>query len=97
MEPIHILTPFYSAGKKYGWNGAPIGLGINVRLLEGSGDICVRVGESKDVWKIDKTRALDFIKKYQSLYKARTVTLGVISWGMFTKVVKEDRNTIKLL
>lgn len=97
MEPIHILSPYFSAGKKYGWKGNPVGLGINIKLLEGSGEICVRVGDSKDIWKMEKSKALEFIKKYNSFYKARTVMLGVISWGMFTKVVKEERNTIKLL
>ena len=89
MEIIHIQTPFFSAGKKYGWYGAPIGLGIDFRELEGEGKVIVTVGTSPTEWEIDKKKAREFIESNNSYYQANTIKLGVIAWYMFSKVEKE--------
>lgn len=83
MEILHIKTPFYSAGKKYKWLGKPIGLGINLHLLEGEGNVYVTVGDSDAVWSIDKAKARFFVDKHKSIFEARGATLGVIAWSEF--------------
>jgi len=80
---IKIKEPFYTAGKKYGWMGKPIGLGINLKELEGEGDLEVTVGDAPKVWVIDKEKARRLIETYQSYHDARGTRLGVIAWHEF--------------
>ena len=65
-EIIHIKTPFYTAGKIYGWKEKPIGLGINLKFLKGEGTLKVTVGENPQIWVIDKESARNFIKEHKS-------------------------------
>ena len=89
MKPsneIHtIKVPFYTAGKLYGWSGKPIGLGVNLSLLDGEGVLRVRVGDNSQVWVIDKEIAIEFIKRFNSTFNARGTMLGVVAWYMFEK------------
>lgn len=83
---INIKEPFYTAGKKFGWQGKSIGLGINLRLLDGDGDLELTVGDSKDIWTINKNKARELVNRYQSYYQARGTRLGVLPWYEFEKV-----------
>ena len=80
---IHIKEPFYTAGRKYGWVGKPIGIGINLQELVGDDTIEITVGNSPKVWIISKTKARELIKTYQSYYDARGTRLGVLPWQAF--------------
>lgn len=91
MSPvIHIREPFYSAGKKYGWEGKRIGLGFNLQLLQGSGNLRVMVGDSEDVYFISKEKALSLVKRYNSIHKARSTFLGIVPWHAFDKEPKHN-------
>lgn len=86
---IHIKEPFFTAGKKYKWPGKAIGLGIDLKLMQGDGKIRVKVGNSEKVWWLSKLTARDFCQKHQSYFQAKTVRLGVIAWHHF---LSEENN-----
>lgn len=85
---INIREPFYSAGKIYGWPGKTIGLGIDLLLLEGDGDLEVTVNKNPQIWVIQKSMAREFVRKYKSYFHVKGKELGVIAWEAFLK--KED-------
>ena len=89
---IHINTPFYSAGKLYNWEGSPVGIGINLKALEGDGKIRIIVGNSNKIWEIDRYQALAFIKEHNSYYEARGTKLGVIAWSQFKPLSLEEES-----
>lgn len=91
---IHINTPFYTAGKQFGWEHKPIGLGVRLTALKGKGVLTVRVGESSQLWEIDKQKALEFIGRNETYFTARNTKLGVIPWELFTKVRNEEPKDI---
>lgn len=94
---IHIQEPFFTAGRLYGWMGKPIGLGIDLRLLQGEGNIYVRVGISDKIWILDKQIARRFVQKHQSYYDAKGgVRLGVLAWDLFEseEKIKEYQTTL---
>ncbi len=96
LKTINIREPFYSAGKKYGWEGATIGLGIKLEKLNGEGELLVTVGDKKDVWKIDKKTAREFVDKYKSTFnppRGFGTVLGVIAWSQFTRVIDPIKET----
>ena len=93
MSVIHIKEPYWTAGRMYNYPGKPAGLGINLKLLEGEGNLEVRVGNSDKVWMIDKQIAKEFIRKYQSFFEAKGTKLGVIAWHMF--ISKEMINALQ--
>ena len=92
MGIINIKEPYYTAGKKYRWSGKPIGLGIDLKLLDGGGILEVTVGASPKVWQIDKKMARDFVRERDSYYQARGTMLGVIAWSKFT--AKEEKPSV---
>ena len=89
---LHIKTPYKVAGWKYGWNKdgyKQIGVGINMKLLEGDGYIDMTIDDSKYMWRLDKSIARNFIDKYKSYYQTEFgPLLGVVSWDekIFTKL-----------
>ena len=91
MTTIH--EAFWTAGRMFSWPGKPAGLGIDLRLLEGEGNLEVKVGSSDKIWFIDKRIAKEFVRKYQSFFEAKGVKLGVIAWHMF--VSKEMINELQ--
>jgi len=93
-EILHILEPYYTAGKKFGWEGNSVGIGIDWRILQGDGFLKVKVGDSEKVWVIDKKKARGFCQRYKSFHDIKTVKLGVIAWWMF---FLEEKNQKKLL
>ena len=80
---IEIEQPFYSAGRKYGWPGDPQGIGIAAHLLNGEGDLEVKIGKKIEIYKIDKKKARELVTKYKSVYIAKTMRLGVIPLSEF--------------
>ena len=89
---LHIKNPFYSAGRLYNWEGSPVGIGINLKALEGDGKIRIMVGSSNKIWEIDKYQALAFIKEHNSYYEARGTKLGVIAWSQFKPLSPEEES-----
>lgn len=82
-EVLHIKVPYYSAGRKYNWPYKPVGLGVKLNLLDGDGNIYVRVADGRKVYRIDKGDARDLIYQYNSYFKAGETRLGVIPWDCF--------------
>lgn len=83
---VEINEPFYTAGRKYGWDGPTIGLGIRKELLEGEGLLKVRVSGKPTIYTIDKLKARDIALKYRSFHTARSVTIWVLPWSEFDKI-----------
>ena len=94
---LNIKTPFYTAGKMFKWDYAPIGLGINKQLLADEGILQLTVGNDKTVYEIDKAHARDIVTRYKSFYKARTTWLAVVPWAVFKKVVPAQPRQAKLV
>ena len=93
---LTIREPFWTAGRMYNYPGKPVGLGIDLRLLEGEGNLEVKVGNSPKIWQVDKRIAKEFIRKYQSFFEAKGVKLGVIAWHMFVskEMISEFQKTL---
>jgi hypothetical protein len=81
---IHIKTPFYSAGEKYGWEGDKRGIGISLDEFKGEGKLQLLIGNSNTIWEVDKKEALDFIENNNSYYQAGNTKLGVLPIKMLT-------------
>ena len=82
---LNIKEPYFTAGRQYIWPGKSIGLGIKSKLLEGDGELKLKVGDSPVIWKIDKQKAREFVEKYQSYHFAKNTKLSVIDWHEFEK------------
>ena len=83
MIPIHIRSEFFTAGAIYGWEGSPMGIGIEISQYRGEGDIAITIGNSKRVLLLDKAEAREFIKEHRSIFNARGTRLGVVKRSMF--------------
>lgn len=95
-DVLHIKTPFWSAGHKYGWEGSSAGLGINVNILGDDGVLLVRVGEKDQVYGIEKTKARELMNRYKAWHNIRNTVLGVIPWSAFYKVGGEVEVNVEL-
>ena len=94
MNKLNIREPYYSAGIKYKWPQKPVGLGIARKHFNGDGDIELTVGDDPQIWVVDKKGALDFVRKYNSVYIIKGVKLGVVAWELFKK--QEQVSALKL-
>ena len=92
MEKIvQIKTPFFSAGKKFNWEGSSIGIGLAVSLLKGEGELRVQIMTSPNsIWLIDKKRARELVNKYKAFHMARGTRLGVVPWWAFYKYIEPE-------
>ena len=86
MTPINIRSPFEKAGMIYGWEGSPMGIGVEITQYRGEGDLAITIGRSKKVLSVDKAEARDFIRQHRSVFNAQGTRLGVIKRDMFRKV-----------
>lgn len=87
ITKLHIREPFWTAGKKYNWEGNTAGLGIALEYFKGYDlDILeVTVGEEDTIWCIAKSKARALAKRYNSRYNARGTILYVLPWNEFVR------------
>jgi len=82
---FHIREPYYSCGKRYGWN-PPIGLGINENALKFAVKnklrICVFIGTAKDrYYAIDAYKWKRFAEKHQSIEKHGSTQVYIVQFS----------------
>lgn len=69
---VNIKEPFYSAGKIYGWEGNPMGVGINKGFVELAvnygGTIRFTVDNHPIVYNIDAIRFKKFVTQHNSIW-----------------------------
>ena len=89
---LKIETPFFSAGKQYGWGEEynSVGLGIRMNLVMGEGILYLTVGDSEKVYRIDKAKGREIVKKYNSYHDAKGTRLAVIPWDAFETEKQEE-------
>lgn len=79
MKLVHIRTPFFKAGYKYGWMGNPVGIGIKIGLIRSNTTLAIRVGNYPKTYFLNCKEAFDFITSHQSFFGAKKgINLGVI-------------------
>ena len=92
---FHIIAPFYSAGKQFGWFGATVGLGINEEALEfaiqNKLTIKVTVGSNKKAYEILALKWKEFALQHNSIMTKRDTTIYICQWSKdhFKSVSKE--------
>ena len=83
---FHIREPFYSAGKQFGWKGAPIALGINKQALnyalENNLKIRVVVGSKNPgrSYEILAEEWEEFSLKHGAIMKKGKTVIYVCQW-----------------
>jgi len=82
---FRIRDPYYSCGKRYGWN-PPIGLGINTNALQfaikNNLHLCVFVGTTKDrYYTIDPYKWKRFSEKHRSIEKHGTTQIYIVQFS----------------
>jgi len=82
---FRIREPYYSSGKKYGWN-PPIGLGINktvlMRTREKNSKICVFVGNKKDrYYQTDSRTWIKFAEEHGSIEVHKNTVIYIIQFS----------------
>jgi hypothetical protein len=83
---IKIKEPFWTAATKYKWPVKSPGVGIAHNEFAGDGELKITVGNDPRTYSIDKKKAIEFIKQYQSIYWAKgKLKLGVLPLSMFCK------------
>ena len=76
-DTIALKSPYFSAGGRFGWDNKDlVGFGINRKYFVGQGTIIIKTKWGD--YKIDKVYATALVKKYNAVYIAKGVTLGVI-------------------
>lgn len=76
MQTIKLRKDWYwSAGVKYGWSGAGVGIALN--KLQGYEFIKI-INPKRGVFRITSTKAMDLIRKYNSTEMMGTTTIGVV-------------------
>jgi hypothetical protein len=87
---VHIKEPFYTAGNKYNWiiKYNPLGVGIDLAFFTGEGKIMLTVGGSVKKWQIEKIRARELVKEYNSFYNVpnKKMVLGVLPLEAFEEI-----------
>lgn len=77
----HIRIPWYSAGQKFGWIGA--GIGLEHDLIRDNERIDITLGKQKQKLSISRIEAVELIKKYHSVDYRKGIKLGVIPLNAF--------------
>jgi len=82
---FRIIEPYYSAGKRYGWNPS-IGLGINEQALfyakRKKLKLCVFIGNKKDrYYEADPETWIRFARQHNSIEKHGNTRLYVIQFS----------------
>ena len=89
---IHILEPFYNAGRMYEWEDNPVGIGISEKIvrfaMEEQAKIAVHVGNNSTLYYITPKQILDFCTRYKSYYKIKNNRLLVTRWSEFKNEAK---------
>ena len=69
---------YYSLGSRFKWEGSMKGIGIAKKFLTGEGDlkITVKGKNGDDVFVIDKTTAVEFVRKHQCFEILNGVNIG---------------------
>ena len=87
---VHIKEPFYTAGAKYNWEMKynPLGVGINLAFLTGEGKVILTIEGSKKKWQIEKLRARELVKEYNSFFNVQNtkMVLGVLPLEAFEEI-----------
>ena len=96
---VNIGEPFYSAGKKYGWTGNSVGLGINDLVvhhaMKTNATIGVWVGNKPTLYYIRPEKIIELVERYQSYYKTEDGTvLYVVGWNNFESDMKEKQEVL---
>lgn len=90
MNIIHIVEPFWSAWKFYGWQKPIPGIGINkTEIIEAKNrerKIYITIGDDKTIYQISPVTALNLAEKYKSTKQVRFgVKVCVIPQNEFQK------------
>ncbi len=86
---VHIKEPFHKAGTVWDFN-PPAGVGIDMRYFDGEGHLLLRLGDSPDLYAIDKMVARRFIKEKQSVEYHGRVCLWVLPLSLFKLILEGD-------
>lgn len=85
MKTINIQSPFFAAGKWFGWEGT--GIGIDLKELQGEGILVISM-QGKD-YKIDRLLARQKIEEFNSTWQGKhTPKLGIIPTVEFIPMVQ---------
>lgn len=94
-KKIEIRKPFYSAGspKMYNWGKDGFGdwgIGIDINLINNYDSLDIIL--NKEHYRVSTKTILDFIKKYNSLYKVRNYNkvLGVFSISIMRNITTQQ-------
>jgi len=82
---LWIREPYYSCGKRYGWN-PPIGLGINEEALNFAVKknlrLCIFVGNTKDrYYTIEAYKWKKFSERHKSIERHRKTQIYIIQFS----------------
>jgi len=82
---FHIREPYYSSGKRYGWN-PPIGLGINEAALnfavKNNLRICVFVGSTRDrYYATEAHKWKRFAERHKSIEKHGSTKIYIMQFS----------------
>jgi len=78
---LNILEPYYSAGKRYGWEG--YGVGINAAFLKGTGNLRITIGDRPTVRVLSRERARQLARHYMAYEFARSTKLVILPLNEF--------------
>lgn len=82
---FHIKEPFYSAGKKFGWIGATVGLGISEYALDyaerNNLKIQVTVAASRSAYRTTAKKWRDFSLLHGATMQRGGTPLIIIRWA----------------
>lgn len=93
MININIKVPYYSAGKKYGWEGNSIGIGVPAkRLREKNETLQVKLKSDGKVYEIPIMKARELVLKYNSFFLAKKTRLAVIPMQEFEIVGEYNKS-----
>jgi len=83
-------TPFYSAGKKYGWDGNTVGLGLAKEILDyaqmNNLTIYIQIGENPVWFYITAKEWANFVDEYNSIWTKDNKEICIIQWSKLKKV-----------
>ena len=91
-----IKEPFWSAGTKYGWEGSPTGIGLNIVYFRDMEDddileIPIILSRKQKLYRIYRGKAKELFRKYNSSFDAgRNVRLVIIPLYEFECMDKEE-------
>jgi len=91
-EPIR--EPFWSAGRKFGWDGAGVGLSKNhFSKITDEDELEFGVEKVKKIYRIRKSKAMALYERYKSDYVARGTKLMVLPINELDVVSEEPHET----